>query len=252
MAVQRVESYTTQSGDKVLKIILKPTKNFPEGKNFFFTDDNEITRELIESYTWCLHQCGKNIYVVAVTYGQVILRFHQEYAKQVLGYYSDYLDHINGLSSDNRDINLNIVNNQQNIRNRPTVGYNFDSRYNYFQPSYKLNNIKYYRGSHKTEPEALLATSHIREEVYSDYNYNFLEDRRNFEHLVDKEVKSIITHKEANYIRAKQLIESNPWYVYRYNLFGYCKENNIKIPEFKLDSQGFMIHPVTRERLCPY
>ena len=249
MAVERIEYY-----GEYIKVILKPTKTFPNG--YFYTDNNPIAIDLVNNNTWYLSKQGKNIYVTALvgskcTYQKYLL-FHQEYAKQVLGYYSDYLDHINGLSSDNRDINLNIVNNQQNIRNRPTVGYNFDSRYNYFQPSYKLNNIKYYRGSHKTEPEALLATSHIREEVYSDYNYNFLEDRRNFEHLVDKEVKSIITHKEANYIRAKQLIESNPWYVYRYNLFGYCKENNIKIPEFKLDSQGFMIHPVTRERLCPY
>ena len=44
----------------------------------------------------------------------------------------------------------------------------------------------------------------------------------------------------------------NAWYYYRYNLEQYFKDNHIAIPDFKLDNQGFMIHPVTGERLCPY
>ena len=71
-------------------------------------------------------------------------------------------------------------------------------------------------------------------------------------YLLDLEIKGVVSHEESNYLRAKELIESNPWYVYRYNLFDYCKENNIKIPSFGLDSQGFMIHPVTGSRLYPY
>lgn len=246
MAIQNIEIY----GDYI-KVILKPTKKFPEGSNYFYTDNNSTARELIESYSWFLGQYSKNIYVVAYAYGQINLKFHQEYAKRVLGFYPDYLDHLDGVAIDNRDTNLNVVNQQQNTRNRPTIGYGFDARCGFFQPNCYLG-IQIYRGSFKSEPEALLATFHLREEVYSDYNYQFLEDRRNFEYLVDKEVKSIITHEEANYIRAKQLIENNPWYAYRYNLFDYCRENNIKIPEFKLDSQGFMISPLTNERLCPY
>lgn len=110
---------------------------------------------------------------------------------------------------------------------------------------------EYSNGNFKTEPEALLATYNLRQEVYADYNYNFLEDRRGFENLLDSEVKGIVSHEEANYLRAKELIESNPWYVYRYNLFDYCKSNNIQIPSFGLDSQGFMINPNTGLRLCP-
>ena len=249
MAVQDIEVY----GDYI-KVVLKPTKKFPVG--YFYTDNNPVALSLVNRYTWFLRTQGNGTCVLAniniSNIGRKTIYFHQEYARQLLNYYPNYIDHINGLDIDNRDINLNVVIQQQNIRNRPSIGYGFDVVFNLFQPSYKLNGKFYYRSSFKSEPEALLATSHIREEVYSDYNYNFLEDRRNFEHLVDKEVKSIITHKEANYIRAKQLIENNPWYVYRYNLFDYCKENNIKISEFKLDSQGFMIHPVTGERLCPY
>lgn len=249
MAVQDIEVY-----DEYIKVILKPTKAFPVG--YFYTDNNPVARELVESYSWNLQKHNNSTYVIAYfgtpSTGQRFLRFHREYACRVLDYYPDYIDHINRLEIDNRDINLNIVTQQQNNRNKPSIGYHFDAKCNIFQPNYALNNKSYIRGSYKTEPEALLATYQLRQEVYADYNYQFLEDRRDFQHLVDKEVKSIITHKEASYIRAKQLIENNPWYAYRYNLFDYCRENNIKIPEFKLDSQGFMIHPITEERFCPY
>ena len=32
----------------------------------------------------------------------------------------------------------------------------------------------------------------------------------------------------------------------------YCKDNHIVIPDFRLDEQGFMIHPVTGKRFSPY
>lgn len=241
--VDRIERY----GD-ALKVILKPTKAFPVG--YFYCDIDAI--DLVNNYSWYLGKQGNNICVEVRAYGGVTLRFHQEYAKKVLNYYPDYLDHINGLEIDNRDINLNVVTNQQNQRNRPSIGYHFDAIYNLFQPRYHLNSNIYRRGSFKTEPEALLATYLLREKVYSDYNYSFLEDRRGFESLLDSEVKGVVSHEEANYLRAKELIESNPWYVYRYNLFDYCKENKIVIPNFSLDEQGFMIHPITGQRLCPY
>lgn len=249
MAVERIEYY-----GEYIKVILKPTKTFPNG--YFYTDNSPIAINLVNNYNWCLQRSKTNIYVTAIIgsrcTGQKHLLFHQEYAKQVLGYYSDYLDHINGIELDNRDINLNMVTQQQNIRNKPSIGYIFDTKCPYFRPHYILNRKPNRRGSYPSEPEALIATCLLRQQVYSDYDYNFLEDRRGFEYLLDQEVKSIITHEEGNYLRAKQLIESNPWYAYRYNLFDYCRENNIKIPEFKLDSQGFMISPLTNERLCPY
>lgn len=245
MAVERIEVY----GD-VLKVILKPTKKYPNG--YFYTDNNSIARQLIESYTWCLEKTNKNTYIVAHVYGQKKLYFHQEYAKQVLGYYSDYLDHINGLEIDNRDNNLNVVTQQQNIRNRQVIGYDFDARYNYFQPRYKLNGKLHHRGIYNTEFEALLATYRLREEVYKDYNYNFFLDRRNDEDIVDLELTRKITSQEAIYLHVKRYVENNPWYVYRYNLFDYCKQHNIMIPDFSLDNQGFMINPATGHRLCPY
>lgn len=241
--VERIEQY-----GGTLKVILKPTKAFPIG--YFYCDVNAL--DLVQSYSWCLSKRGKYTYVSACTYGQIGLRFHQEYAYKILSYYPNYIDHINGIEFDNRDINLNIVTQQQNSRNRYTMGYYFDAIYNYFQPRYNLNGKSHKRGYFKSEPEALLAVYNLHKEFYADYNYNFLEDRRNFENLLDLEVKGVVSHEEANYLRAKELIESNPWYVYRYNLFEYCKDNNIEIPNFGLDSQGFMINPNTGLRLCPY
>ena len=243
--VDRIEQY-----GETLKVILKPTKNFPVG--YFYCDADAL--DLVQSYSWCLNKKDKNICVVArkgtINIGQKTLYFHQEYAYRVLGYYPDYIDHINGLELDNRDSNLNVVTMQQNIRNSPSVDYYF--RNHYFQPRYILDGKQHFEGYFKSEPEALLATYNLRQEIYSDYDYNFLEDRRNFENLLDLEVKEVVSHEEANYLRAKELIESNPWYIYRYNLFEYCKDNNIEIPNFGLDSQGFMINPNTGLRLCPY
>ena len=249
MAVQNTEVY----GD-VLKVILKPTKNFPEG--YFYTDNNEVARQLVESHTWYLLKQNKNIYVVAHTgtsnIGQNVLQFHQEYAKKILSYYPNYLDHINGIEYDNRNDNLNEVTQQQNMRNRPSIGYQINAGSTCFAPYYVLKGKILIKDSYKTEPEALLVTYNLREQEYKDYNYNFLEDRRGFNILLSQELEGIITHEEATYQRVKTLVKHNPWYVYRYNLFDYCKQNNIIIPKFELDSQGFMINPVTKQRFCPY
>lgn len=44
----------------------------------------------------------------------------------------------------------------------------------------------------------------------------------------------------------------NPWYVYRFGLEGYCKDNHILVPAFSIDSNGFMVHPITGQKFCPY
>lgn len=249
MAVQRIEEY----GD-VLKVILKPTEAFPVG--YFYTDNNSIARELVKSYTWYLHKRGKTISVITSLgtpkKGQKILYFHQEYAKRVLDYYPNCIDHINRLEIDNRDYNLNIVTSQQNNRNRPTIGYKFVKN-KLFLPRYTLNGNHYYFScSFKTEPEALITTFKLRQEIYADYNYSFLLDRQDDLDILNLELTGKITSDYATYLHVKRYVENNAWYIYRYNLFEYCKQNNIAIPDFSLDSQGFMINPVTKERLCPY
>lgn len=238
----------------VIKVILKPTKKFLNG--YFYTDNNPVALSLVNSYTWYLSTQGNITFVKATigtpSTGQKTILFHQEYAKKVLGYHPDYLDHINGIELDNRNENLNIVNVQQNTRNKPSIGYKFVVKGNCFIPYYALDYKVYYRGSYRTEPEALLAVYELRKQAYSDYNYNFYLDRRDDLNILDLELTGKINYQQSIYLHVKRYVESNPWYVYRYNLFDYCRNNNIIIPAYTLDEQGFMIHSVTKQRLCPY
>lgn len=48
MAVLRSEKYRQRNGDDVLKVLVKPTKVFPEGA-YFYCD--AIDEELVRSYT---------------------------------------------------------------------------------------------------------------------------------------------------------------------------------------------------------
>lgn len=249
MSVIKIEIY-----ENILKVILKSTKKFPEGENYFYTDNTKLARQLVENYSWYLSKHGKNIYVVANIHTDVgwkTLCFHKEYRELLDNILADYIDHINGVGIDNRNCNLNTVNQQKNTRNKPSIGYQIGCN-NCFIPNYKLDGKTYNRGSYKTEPEALLAINSIRQQVFNDYDYNFYLDRRDFKAILTQELEGILSHEEATYIRIKTLVENNPWYAYRYNLFDYCSSNSISIPSFELDNEGFMISPVTKERLCPY
>ena len=86
----------------------------------------------------------------------------------------------------------------------------------------------------------------------SNFNYNFKLDRRNDLDILDLERTGIISQEEATYRHVRRYVDDNPWYVYRYGLEEYCKDNHIVIPNFTLDEQGFMIHPITGQRFCPY
>ena len=246
MAVLRIEEY-----EDVLKVILKPTKKFPVG--YFYTDNNQIARELIKNYAWSLRKEGKNIYVCTHK-GANSIYFHTEYAFKVLGYYPNLIDHVNRVEFDNRDINLNVVSKQQNNRNKLVKGYLYSKTKNisHFTPKCTLNFKDIIRSSYNTESEALIAVFWFRRQVFYDYDYNFFLDRKYDLDILDMEITGRITSQNATKLHVKRYVESNPWYAYRYNLFEYCKQNNIVIPDFSLDSQGFMINPVTKERLCPY
>ena len=116
MSVLNIERYRQKNGDDILKVILKPTKNFPDG--YFYAD--ACDEELVRSYTWCL-KSQKKPYVVADSYQT--LRFHREKKHNLLGYYPDYINHVNGIEFDNVNQNLDKVTNQQNLWARPSKGY---------------------------------------------------------------------------------------------------------------------------------
>ena len=94
MAVLNIEEYRQQNGDDILKVLLKPTKNFPDG--YFYCD--AIDEELVRSYTWCLLK--KHPYIVAHSQGshRRTLYFHQEKACNILDNYPDYINHVMELS----------------------------------------------------------------------------------------------------------------------------------------------------------
>ena len=50
MSVLEVEKYRHKNGNDVLKVILKPTKNFPDG--YFYCDASD--EKLVRNYTWRL------------------------------------------------------------------------------------------------------------------------------------------------------------------------------------------------------
>ena len=85
---------------------------------------------------------------------------------------------------------------------------------------------------------------------YEDYRYDFLKDRRKDLDLLDMERTGKISEAEAVYRHVLRYAD-NAWYVYRYNLFNYFKGNNIPVPNFSIDSNGFMVHSVTGQKLCP-
>lgn len=92
MSVIRVEGYTMKNSEKVLKVILKPTKKFPEG-TIFLVDDNEIVRTLLAKYTWTCCQRDYYIFLEANPSVHCRLKFHREYVKELLGYYPEYVAH---------------------------------------------------------------------------------------------------------------------------------------------------------------
>lgn len=60
-----------------------------------------------------------------------------------------------------------------------------------------------------------------------------------------------ISEEAAIYHYVLRYAADNVWYVYRYNLFKYFADNHIPISSYSIDDNGFMVHPVAGQRLCP-
>ena len=81
--------------------------------------------------------------------------------------------------------------------------------------------------------------------------FNFLKYRRGSEDILDLERTGQISEEEAIYRHVLRYAD-NAWYYYRYGLEQYFRENHIPVPDFDLDSQGFMVDKITRKHLCPF
>ena len=242
MAVLEVEQYRQLNGEDILKVILKPTQRFPDG--YFYCDASD--EKLVRNYTWCL-QSQKEPYVVAYYRDMGQLRFHREKAHNILDDYPDYINHINGIEFDNINMNLDKVSQQQNIWCAPSRGYVIAGRS--FVPSIMVNFRNIYAKCTRTEVEAC-EVAHQLELQYEDYCYDFFKDRRKDADILDLERTGQISEDEAIYRHVLRYAD-NAWYYYRYNLAEYFANNHLKVPAFSTDSDGYMTHLVTGQRLCP-
>lgn len=245
MAVECIEKYRQKNGDDILKVILKPTKNFPEG--YFYCDSCD--EELVRSYTWCLHK-QKQPYVVAHFgdfYSHQTKLFHKEKAFNILSYSPDCINHIDGIEYDNVNMNLDVVSQQQNIWCKPSRGDYIAGQS--FQPRIKVNSQYICAKCVRTEVEAIQSAYQL-EVTYEDYRYEFLKDRRKDIDILDLERTGKISEEEAVYRHVLRYAADNAWFYYRYNLAEYFRDNHISIPVYTLDSKGYMTHPITGQRLC--
>ena len=247
MAVLNIKEYRQLNDNDVLKVILKPTKTFPEGAYFYADACDE---KLVRQYTWVLHT-KMEPYVRAVigsSCNQQGLRFHREKARNILKYYPDYINHINGIEFDNTNQNLDKVTSQQNRWCALSRGYAILGKS--FLPYVRINSRLIRAKCTRTEVEACISAYQL-EMQYEDYMYSFLKDRRKDTDILDLERTGQISEDEAVYRHVLRYASDNAWYYYRYNLTEYFMNNHLKIPDYVIDSNGFMTHSVTGRRLCP-
>ncbi len=245
MAVKGIEKYRQQNSEDVLKVILKPTQKFPEG--YFYCD--ACDEELVKNYTWCLHT-QRYPYVIAnlgSSYNQQTKQFHQEKAFNILDEYPNYINHINGVEFDNVNQNLDKVTNQQNSWARPSRGYLIAGRS--FQPHVAVNSRQIHAKCTRTEVEAIQLAYQL-ELQYEDYRYDFLKDRRKDADILNLERTGRISEEEAVYHHVCRYAD-NAWFYYRYNLTEYFRDNHLKVPDYAIDEEGYMTHPITGQKLCP-
>lgn len=245
MAVKGIEKYRQQNSEDVLKVILKPTQKFPEG--YFYCD--ACDEELVKNYTWCIHT-QRYPYVIAnlgSSYNQQTKQFHQEKAFNILDEYPNYINHINGVEFDNVNQNLDKVTNQQNSWARPSRGYLIAGRS--FQPHVAVNSRQIHAKCTRTEVEAIQLAYQL-ELQYEDYRYDFLKDRRKDADILNLERTGRISEEEAVYHHVCRYAD-NAWFYYRYNLTEYFRDNHLKVPDYAIDEEGYMTHPITGQKLCP-
>lgn len=257
--VEGIKEYQQANGVLILKVFLRPTAKFPEGSNFFYSPAEAI--DLVKKYSWYLNQVGNRVYIEAKTgsdYCQRTILFHRELFKFYHGYnWEDGIDHINMVEFDNTDNNLNAVTGSQNNYNKFTRGYSYDKDWGTFQPRIVINS-KHYRSSvvHREDEACILQNRleqiDLKEKLQDQYYmFDFLKYRRGSEDILDLERTGQISEEEATYKHILRYAD-NVWFYLRYNLEQYFKNNNIPVPKYSLDTQGFMTHHITGKKLCPF
>ena len=243
--VTSIQKFVQKDGLVVLKVWLSPTPQFPNG-SFFYCEARDY--DLVESHpNWSI--CSqKKPYVKAtasIASAISIYLFHSEIARKHLGYYPEAVDHFNGLGFDCVDsTNLFSVSTEQNGRNKRSRGYLLD-RSGSFCASIKFHGdlLRPYSNV-RNEIQALALRNRLEQEYFSDYNYNFLADRRTSLDLLLQEREGILSHADAVYLYLKKYSD-NPWFYFRYALAEAYDYYGLDKPEegkdYWIDEEGFMI-----------
>jgi len=259
MAVDSIKHYKQENGVEILKVFCKPTVNFPEGSNYFYAD--VAAYDLIKDFCWYLVKNNNTVEVTAMDCWRNAVKFHRELFFMYQGWYCDYIDHVSGISFDNVDNNLNVVSQPQTKYAAFTRGYSIQRRGSVidFAPLIGLAGVIHrpYRQVHREDEACILQNSieqeWLREKLGFDwYMFDFKMYRRGSEDILDLERTGQISEEEAVFRHVMRYAKDNAWYVLRYDLQDYFKQSGIALPEYRLDESGFMVHPVTGQRLCPF
>lgn len=245
--VTGIQRFKQRDGLEVLKVRLSPTPQFPNGAFFYCEARDEDLVLAHKNWSICNQKqpyVQAKASIASAVSGRYL--FHSEIAKKNLGYYPEVIDHYNGVVFDCVDFpNLFSVTQEQNTRNRRSKGYGITASGS-FDTLIKFHGelLRPY-STVRNEIQALALRNQLEQEYYSDYNYNFLADRRTALDLLLQEREGLISHEDAVYLYFLRYID-NPWFYFRYDLAEAYDYYGLEKPEegkdYWIASDGFMVN----------
>lgn len=239
----------------ITKVFVKPSARFPEGKNYFYVDSDDL--HLVME----LEDCNLHGDWDKIAYPGGGSTFYRKIVEKHIGQVPEVVDHINGVGIDNTSRNLRSVSYSDNSRNKVFRGYSVKGRDSF---TFQKEEVEYYsccgvmrhrtvyRRSMRFEREDLAAYHRkVWEDKWWEIRYDFFLDRRGDFDILDLEYTGQISHKEAVFRHVMRKAKNNAWYVYRYHLFRYFDEYDVPIPEYELNKERRMVDVKTDALLCP-
>lgn len=251
--VTGIYRFRQQDGLEVLKVWLSPTPQFPNG-SFFYCEAKDVDLVLAHK-NWSISN-PKQPYVRAKASSASAVSghyfFHVEIARKYLGYLPEAVDHYNGIEFDCvNSSNLFSVSTEENTRNKRSKGYELVGSSS-FRALLRFHGNVIRSNPARTEVEALVDRSQLEKRYFSDYSYNFLEDRRTDMDLLMYEREGQWTKEQV--IREYLRRHDNPWFFFRYDLREVYQQYGLSFPQegkdYWIDEEGFMIGR-TGKRLLP-
>lgn len=244
--VTGIQRFKQQDGLEVLKVWLSPTKEFPNG-SFFYCEARDY--DLVVSHpNWSIWS-QNDPYVRAPaskTSAVSNYRFHVEIAKKYCSELPEAIDHYNGVEFDCvNSLNLFSVSMEQNSRNRRGRGYEITPSGSFSALTKIQGKLLRPYSNVRNEIQVLELRNQLEQTYFSDYNYNFLADRRTALDLLLQEREGLISHEDAVYLYLLRYID-NPWFYFRYDLAEAYDYYGLEKPEegkdYWIAKDGFMIN----------